>query len=244
PAVEHVERPARADVRPRFGVQVAAPLAAGGASATAHPGSSASEPPATEARWWPRLARRLGTPAGPALGALVLSAAILQGGAAMIGPASPIWLVRYLGAPSSFLGIVSLASSLAAIGAQRLWARWIDRSGPDRVLGVTGALAALIPLGWLLVWHPWVAIPISALGGMAWSGYSLAMTSRLLQMAPAGERPAYLGTYAAAVGASGAIGALLAGAITTALPIPWIPLVFLLSFLTRTLGWRSLSRSA
>jgi hypothetical protein len=161
----------------------------------------------------------------------------------MIGPASPIWLVRELGAPTGYLGTVSLASSLAAMASQRLWARWIDRAGPDRVLGAAGALAALIPLGWLLVRAPWVAIPVSLYGGLAWGGYSLAMTTHLLQLAPPAERPAYLGTYAAAVGAASAAGSLVAGALTTALPVPWIPLVFLLSFLTRGLGWRALPRS-
>ncbi len=162
----------------------------------------------------------------------------------MIGPAAPIWLVRYLDAPTSFLGTVSLASSLAAMASQRLWARWIDRAGPDRVLSAAGALAACIPLGWLLVWQPWVAIPISAFGGLAWGGYSLAMTTRLLQLAPPADRAAYLGTYAAAIGASSAVGSLLAGAITTAVPVPWLPVVFLLSFAVRGLGWRTLSRMA
>jgi MFS family permease len=240
---------------PRFGVQVAAPRpgrgpgagapsAAGAAAAVPLPPLPAPGPlgPAGPSRWR-RLARRLGAPEAPALGTLVLSAAILQGGAAMIGPAAPIWLVRELGAPTGFLGTVSLASSLAAMASQRLWAGWIDRAGPDRVLGAAGALAALIPLGWLLVRAPWVAVPVSLFGGLAWGGYSLAMTSRLLQLAPPAERPAYLGTYAAAIGAASAAGSLAAGALTTALPVPWVPLVFVLSFLTRGLGWRFLSRT-
>ena len=159
----------------------------------------------------------------------------------MIGPASPIWLVHELGASTSFLGAVSLASSLAAMASQRLWARWIDRTSPERVLGVAGALAALIPLGWLLVRAPWVAIPVSLFGGLAWGGYSLAMTTRLLQLAPPAERPAYLGTYAAAIGAASAAGSLVAGGLTTAVPVAWIPLVFLLSFFARGLGWLFLS---
>ncbi len=235
--------PARPGQRARFGVRVAAPIPRGGDAAR----PSAPAGPAGEGTgsggWWRPLARRLGAPQPPALGALVLSAAILQGGAAMIGPAAPIWLVRYLDAPTSFLGSVSLASSLAAMASQRLWARWIDSAGSDRVLSATGGLAACIPLGWLLVREPWVAIPVSTLGGLAWGGYSLAMTSRLLQLAPPADRAAYLGTYAAAIGASSAAGSLLAGAITTAVPLPWLPLVFLLSFVARGLGWRCLPRA-
>ncbi len=87
-----------------------------------------------------------------------------------------------------------------------------------------------------------MALAISAYGGVAWGGYTLAMTARLLQMAPEAERPAYLGTYAAAVGASSAAGALIAGIITQAVPIQWIPVVFLLSFLVRGLGWIGLAR--
>ena len=109
---------------------------------------------------------------------------------------------------------------------------------------VAGAGAALIPLGWLLVWKPWIALPVAAYGGIAWGGYNLAITSRLLQLAPSSERATYLGTYAAAVGAAAAIGSLLAGAITSAVPPAWIPVVFALSFLTRGLGWRTLSRSS
>jgi MFS family permease len=200
--------------------------------------------------WWPRLARRLGAPPSEELGRLVLAAAVLQGGASMIGPASPIWLVHHLGAPSSYLGTVSLASSLAAIAAQRFWARWIDKlgnedskgHGPERVLGYAASAAALIPLGWALVWQPWIALVVSAYGGLAWGGYQLAMTARLLQLAPESERPAYLGTYAAAVGAASAVGSLIAGGITQVVPVEWIPGVFMLSFLVRGLGWIGLSR--
>ena len=124
------------------------------------------------------------------------------------------------------------------MASQRLWAGWIDRAGPDRVLGAAGALAALIPLGWLLVRAPWVAVPVSLFGGLAWGGYSLAMTSRLLQLAPPAERPAYLGTYAAA-SRRRAAGSLAAGALTAALPVPWVPLVFVLSFLTGAWGGAS-----
>ena len=217
---------------------------------------SAADPPPTPARprpqplsapppptgRWPRLARQLGIPPSPALAQLVFAAAILQGGASMIGPASPIWLVHHLGAPTSFLGTVSLASSLTAIASQRLWARQIERWGPDRALGYAATGAALIPLGWMLVWEPWVALAVSAYGGLAWGGYSLAMTTRLLQLAPESERPVYLGTYAAAIGGATAIGSLVAGGITQVVPIPWIPLIFFASFLVRGLGMLGLRR--
>ena len=189
---------------------------------------------------WRAIARRSGAPPSMALGSIVIGAAILQGGASMIGPAAPIWLVRHLEVPASYLGALSLMSSLTAIASQRLWARWIDRAGPGRVLTFAGAAAAVIPIGWMLVWAPWVAIPLNLYSGVAWGGYSLAMTSRLLQLAPPAERPAYLGTYAAAVGIAGAIGSLLAGGLVAFVPIGWIPVIFLASFLTRGLGWWSL----
>ena len=186
---------------------------------------------------WGRIARRLGAPPSAALGTIVIGAAILQGGASMIGPASPIWLVKHLGMPASYLGGLSLVSSLAAIASQRVWARYIDRNGPGRVLGVAGALAALVPLGWLVVFDPWVAVPLNLFAGLSWGGYSLAMSARLLQLAPPSERPAYLGTYAAAIGISGAVGSLVAGAVAAAVPIEWVPAIFIASFATRGLGW-------
>ena len=189
---------------------------------------------------WRAIARRFGAPPSMALGRIVIGAAILQGGASMIGPAAPIWLVRHLDMPASYLGALSLMSSLTAIASQRLWARWIDRAGSGRVLTFAGAAAAVIPIGWMLVWAPWAAIPLNLYSGVAWGGYSLAMTSRLLQLAPPAERPAYLGAYAAAVGISGAIGSLLAGGLVAFVPIGWIPVIFLASFLTRGLGWWSL----
>ncbi len=218
----------------------AQPPVAAVAGNTPHPPTATTA--TTPTGWWPLVARRMGVPASPALGQLVFAAAILQGGASMIGPASPIWLVRHLGAPTSYLGTVSLASSLAAIASQRIWARGIERWGPDKTLAYAATGAALIPLGWMLVWQPWVALVLSAYGGLAWGGYTLAMTTRLLQLAPESERPIYLGTYAAAVGASGAVGSLVAGTITQVVPITWIPLVFFLSFLVRGLGWIGLRR--
>lgn len=186
---------------------------------------------------WGRIARRLGAPPSAALGTIVIGAAILQGGASMIGPASPIWLVKHLGMPASYLGGLSLVSSLAAIASQRVWARYIDRNGPGRVLGVAGALAALVPLGWLVVFDPWVAVPLNLFAGLSWGGYSLAMSAYLLQLAPPSERPAYLGTYAAAIGISGAVGSLVAGSVAAAIPIEWVPAIFFASFATRGLGW-------
>ncbi|HEU5317210.1 MAG TPA: MFS transporter [Chloroflexota bacterium] len=233
PVAERLEGDSEGDAGLRIGLQAADD------PAPARPPVPQGPP---SAGWWPRVARRLGVPPSPALGQLVFAAAILQGGASMIGPASPIWLVRHLGAPTSYLGTVSLASSLAAIASQRVWARGIERWGPDRTLGYAATGAALIPLGWMLVWQPWVALVLSAYGGLAWGGYTLAMTARLLQLAPEAERPVYLGTYAAAVGASGAIGSLIAGAITQAVPVTWIPLVFFLSFLVRGLGMIGLRR--
>lgn len=186
---------------------------------------------------WGLISRRLGAPQSAALGTIVIGAAILQGGASMIGPASPIWLVKHLGMPASYLGALSLVSSLAAIASQRIWARYIDRQGSRRVLGVAGALAAVVPLGWLVVFDPWVAVPLNLFAGLSWGGYSLAMSARLLQLAPAADRPAYLGTYAAAIGISGAFGSLIAGAVAAAVPIEWVPAIFVASFATRGLGW-------
>lgn len=193
--------------------------------------------PAPTGGAWGLIAKRLGAPPSAALGTIVIGAAILQGGASMIGPASPIWLVKHLGMPASYLGALSLVSSLAAIASQRIWARYIDRQGPRRVLGVAGALAALVPLGWLVVFDPWVAVPLNLFAGLSWGGYSLAMSARLLQIAPAADRPAYLGTYAAAIGISGAVGSLAAGAVAAAVPIEWVPAIFFASFATRGLGW-------
>ncbi len=246
--VAHAARPLFEPEAERLDETSAAPHSVQPLRATAPALPTASIPPTPPTLsqpttgWWPRLARRLGAPPSLALGELVLAAAILQGGASMIGPAAPIWLVRYLGAPTSFLGTVSLASSLAAIASQRFWARGIERWGADRVLGYSAAGAAFIPVGWMLAREPWVALVLSAYGGVAWGGYTLAMTARLLEMAPEAERPAYLGAYAAAVGAAGAVGSIVAGAITQAVPLPWIPVVFLLSFLVRGLGWAGLSR--
>jgi MFS family permease len=186
---------------------------------------------------WGLVATRLGAPSSVALGTIVVGAAVLQGGASMIGPAAPIWLVKHLGMPASYLGALSLVSSLAAIASQRVWARYIDRNGPGRVLGVAGGLAALVPLGWLVVFDPWAAVPLNLFAGLSWGGYSLAMSARLLQLAPSSERPAYLGTYAAAIGISGAVGSLVAGAVAAAVPIEWMPAIFVASFATRGLGW-------
>jgi hypothetical protein len=94
-----------------------------------------------------------------------------------------------------------------------------------------------VPLGWLVVFDPWVAVPLNLFAGLSWGGYSLAMSARLLQLAPPSERPAYLGTYAAAIGISGAVGSLVAGAVAAAVPIEWVPAIFIASFATRGLGW-------
>lgn len=130
-------------------------------------------------------------------------------------------VLRDLGAGFTVLALHAAGVATARTLAAPLWGAAIDRSGARAVLAACSFGAAPLPLLWLHA-APGTLWPIAldaVLGGVAWSGHSLASFAAPLDVAPRRERPFYLAafsmagglSYAAAVAAAGALAGAAAG---------------------------------
>ncbi len=149
------------------------------------------------------------------------------------GPFFNLFLVQDLHSTATMVAIVSVASSLSSLPAQRWLGPLVDRIGARRMQMVTGLLIPIVPFLWAFVRAPWQAAPINILSGVLWAGYSLASFNLLLEITPHEQRARYTALYQAVVSIALAVGAALGGVIATL----WgYRMVFLLSALGRLIA--------
>ncbi len=127
------------------------------------------------------------------------------------GPFFNVYLVEGLSGTASMVGLLSVASGMAALPGQRLFGVLSDRWGPRRVQLLTGLLIPLLPFAWTLVWSPWHVVPIDMAGGFLWAGYNLAAFNFLLTLMPEERRAHYSAVYQIVVTIALAGGAALGG---------------------------------
>jgi len=165
--------------------------------------------------------------------AYIVFAMIWNGAINIAGPFFGAYQVQDLKSTAAIVGIVTIASSLAAIPAQKWFGQISDRLGPYRVMLVSGFLIPFLPWMWIFTSQPWHAIPVNAFGGLVWAGFNLAAFNFLLSMAPSDQLPRYSAMLQIAVSISVAIGATLGGWIAT----QWgYHAVFLVSGIGRLVG--------
>ncbi len=129
----------------------------------------------------------------------------------LAAPFFNVHLVRNLGADARAVGLLSMISALTALLGQWVFGRWSDRISAPRGMWWAGLLIPLLPWAWLLVHHPWHAIPINALGGFLWAGFELCSLNTLLLLSREETRPRYAALYNLAVGVAAAAGAAAGG---------------------------------
>jgi HEAT repeat protein len=124
---------------------------------------------------------------------------------------------RTVGAPSTWLGIMTVISQLAWVGSVRTWGALMDRFGRKPVV----ALCSLFPVAWLA----YVAVGprtyvvllplISLVGGVLAPGFYEGVNQLMLSLTPNENRTTYVAWYVAIIGVIGAGGSLLGGALAT-----------------------------
>ncbi len=122
-----------------------------------------------------------------------------------------------VGAPYTWLGIMTVISQLTWVGSVRTWGALMDRFGRKPVV----ALCSLFPLAWLayLAVGPRsyvVLLPlISLLGGVLAPGFYEGINQLMLSLTPERNRTTFVAWYLAIIGVIGAGGSLLGGALAS-----------------------------
>ena len=134
-----------------------------------------------------------------------------------------IYITEQLNLPKSTSGILIAAGAVAAALSNMLWGRLGDRKGMQWLLSFTGSLAVLPPLmmiaaPFLLPYGthiilPWILL-ISLMIGMSADGIGIASMTFLLEVAPAAQRPLYMGLANTLLGI-GAIVPIIGGVLIT-----------------------------
>lgn len=134
-----------------------------------------------------------------------------------------------VGAPYTWLGIMTVISQLTWVGSVRTWGALMDRFGRKPVV----ALCSLFPVAWIayLAVGPRsyvVLLPlISLFGGVLAPGFYEGINQLMLSLTPDEDRTAYVAWYLAIIGVIGAGGSLLGGALagnaTALAPLPGEP---------------------
>jgi MFS family permease len=123
-----------------------------------------------------------------------------------------IYITEQLNLPKSTSGILIAAGAVAAALSNMLWGRLGDRKGMQWLLSFTGSLAVLPPYGTHII-LPWILL-ISLMIGMSADGIGIASMTFLLEVAPAAQRPLYMGLANTLLGI-GAIVPIIGGVLIT-----------------------------
>jgi len=155
-------------------------------------------------------------------------------------PLFAVYFVQDLGGPEAMWGLVTAANFACTVMAQRYWGYLSQRLGEKRIMLLSGAGACILPLLWIGLPAPSLAIVANGVAGFAWAGYNLASFNLLLALAPAVRRTTYVAIYNMTIGLGATAGPLLGGYMAA---LTGIPLVFVLSSVLRGVGLWLFGRS-
>lgn len=173
--------------------------------------------------------------------------ALMQGATAIASPFFTVYMLRDIRFTYLEYMVITATAVLSQFLSLKTWGRLCDAFGSRAILRVTGAMIPVLPILWLPTHNFWYLMLVQVLGGMAWSGFSLAANNSLYDLVPADKRTNYFALHTVTYSAAIFAGALLGGYLGSALPdrltvfgdeivLPSALLgVFLLSSIMRTL---------
>jgi MFS family permease len=142
----------------------------------------------------------------------------------LAGPYFAYYFTKELGIGMSSVATWAMATNLGAFTAAGFWGARLDRVGGARtIVRVCAALIGLSPL-WYLSSDAdvirWIGGIDYFVNGMAWSGFTLSMTTLAIRHCPPGKNAAYFSVYSACNGLASGLAALLGGSLAQWLE-PW-----------------------
>ncbi|MDH4222332.1 MAG: MFS transporter [candidate division Zixibacteria bacterium] len=145
------------------------------------------------------------------------------------GISAPFWtphMLKNLHLDFYLISLFSILAGVVGLFMQPLWGKAIDKYGNKPVLTFNVVFIFLIPFLWLFV-TPQNIFPLwidAVMGGIFWSGFTLASFNVVIALSPQQGRSYYLATIAATNGVVLFISAALGGII--AQQLGWFRLVF------------------
>jgi predicted MFS family arabinose efflux permease len=126
-----------------------------------------------------------------------------------------------LGVTWIFLACMNVVANIAGVLSSRLWARWTDRLGPERVL-LLGSGYLFMNLAYLLIqpaWHVFAMLPLAFFTGTLSAAWTVSNQQHLLRMAPKENRSYYISAHNFINGLLMAAGPLLGGLLADKAPV-------------------------
>jgi len=156
-----------------------------------------------------------------ALARFAKAIALLQGSTLLAGPFFAVWFLRDLRFTYLEFAIAGASSVGGQLLANRFVGRLTDEVGAARVLKVSAALAALVPLPYLFIERTWPVWLANFGSGLAWAGVNLAAFKYLVQASRGG--PNRSGFVYANLWLTSA---MLVMGLCGGLLVPYLPIVF------------------
>ena len=142
---------------------------------------------------------------------VALFMAVMLLGAQLAVPFFTPYMLRELGFDFREFALLTSVSVAAKALSFVVWRHLTRRMGPRVVLGVSGALIALVPLFWVLFDRFETLAVTQIVGGIAWAGYELVSLELLMSDAPADAPVEFYALASALSGATQVLGAVAGG---------------------------------
>lgn len=149
---------------------------------------------------------------------------LMQGATAIASPFFTVYMLRDLQFSYLEFTVLMATAVLVQFLALGTWGRLCDAFGNRAILRVTGTMIPIVPLLWLPTSNFWYLLLVQLMGGLAWSGFSLAANNSLYDLVPAARRTSYLALHTVAASVAIFAGAMLGGTLGTILPKDFIVL--------------------
>ena len=126
-----------------------------------------------------------------------------------------------LGVTWIFLACMNVIANIAGVLSSRIWPRWIDRLGPQRIL-LLGSGYLFINLFYLLIqpaWHVFALLPLAFVTGTLSAAWTVSNQQHLLHSAPKENRSFYISAHNFTNGLLMAAGPLIGGLLADWAPV-------------------------
>ncbi len=127
--------------------------------------------------------------------------------------------VTDLGANNTWMSLIAVANSSVAMVGYRIWAKWAEKRGNIRTVGLAALYLAWAPF--LISLAPsvqWLVV-INLIVGFGVAGVVLLVLNTLLDIAPQQGRPVYVAVHAALVSVSASVAPMVGALMMEMLPI-------------------------